>query len=111
MQRGNALKEQAARQQRRTEPVAVPAVAPREKRRVPARPESRLRPCVAAACWLEIRILWPLAWPPRLWVLLIGPCEARRGLHAGAGTHSIMARSAKDPKRPPGKRTKPFHRP
>src|SRR5258707_13443625 len=86
MQRGNALEEQAARQQRPTEPVAVPAVAPREKRRVPARPESRLRPPALAMCWFEIPIRWPLAWPPRLWVLFIGPSKRAAGCMPGRHT-------------------------
>src|SRR5260370_34752689 len=103
------MEERAARPQVPTKRLAAPAVAPREKRRVPARPESRLRPPVLAMCWFEIPIRWPLAWPPRLWVLLIGPCEARRGLHAGAGRHSIMARSPEDSQRRARAITKSFN--
>src|SRR5260370_16108461 len=86
MQRGNALEEQAARQQRPTEPVAVPAVAPREKRRVPARPESRLRPPALAMWWCGIPIRWPLTWSPcpwacAHWTVRSAPRVACRGGH------------------------------
>src|SRR5258707_12004190 len=61
------MEERAARPQVPTKRLAAPAVAPREKRRVPAQLESRLRPPALAMCWFEIPIRWPLTWSPCLW--------------------------------------------
>src|SRR5713101_2663809 len=72
------MEKRVARPQWRAKPVAVPAVAPREKGRVPGWPESKSRPCVLAACWFEIPILWPF----RLASLPLGVCSLDRAKRA-----------------------------